>query len=255
MPVLFIGHGSPMNAIEENPFSRNWKELGENLPKPSAILCISAHWETNGTFITASVNQRTIHDFYGFPDELFAVQYPAPGNPKLAGEIQNMSPNPKIEPDLSWGLDHGCWSILKRMYPQADVPVVQLSLDYTISPEKHYLIAKQLKVLRQRGVLIIGSGNMVHNLRMIDWKNSENGHDWALEANEQFKKLILAGDYLKLMQYDLLGKAVRLAVPTPEHFLPLLYVLAQSEEHEEVSIFNDQCVYGSISMTSIKINS
>ncbi|MEI6899487.1 MAG: 4,5-DOPA dioxygenase extradiol [Bacteroidota bacterium] len=255
MPVLFIGHGSPMNAIEDNEFTESWKTLGSEIPRPKAILTISAHWETKGTFITAMDHPKTIHDFFGFPEKLFAVQYPAFGDAKLAGEVHDHSGIPKIEMDNTWGLDHGTWSILTRMFPKADIPVLQLSLDHSLLPEEHYWLAKQIKQLRNQGVLIMGSGNMIHNLRMIDWRNTNGGHPWAEAANLKFKKLISARDFLKLMHYDTLGEEIRLSVPTPEHFLPLLYVLALAEEDETISFFNDRCVYGSLSMTSVKINS
>ena len=253
IPALFVGHGSPMNAIEENSFSKTWIEIGKILPKPAAVLCISAHWETRGTFVTAVDHPRTIHDFYGFPDSLFAVQYPAPGNPQLAREICEEIKVPIIKPDLNWGLDHGAWSVLKRFYPEANIPVVQLSLDYSLNPGEHYLLGKQLKKLRKKGVLIIGSGNIVHNLRRIDWNNPDSGHEWALEANEQVKQLILSGDYLKLTHYDLLGSSIQSAIPTPEHFLPLLYILSLTDENDSISFFNDRCVYGSLAMTSLMI--
>ena len=253
MPALFIGHGSPMNAIEENEFTRSWSQIGNSMPKPSAILCISAHWETRGTFVTTAEHPATIHDFYGFPDTLFSVQYPAPGNPILAKEIIEMAPSPPVRPDSNWGMDHGTWSVLKHFYPEANIPVLQLSLDHSMKPEDHYLLAKKLNTLRRKGVLIIGSGNMVHNLRQIDWRNPGQGFEWAEQANELFKNLIVARDFQKLIHYDLLGKAVQLSVPTPEHYLPLLYILAQTEESDTISFFNDHCIYGSLAMTSVQI--
>jgi 4,5-DOPA dioxygenase extradiol len=255
MPLLFVGHGSPMNAIEENSFSRTWKDLGKTLPNPSAILCISAHWETRGTFVTSVEKPPTIHDFYGFPDALFDLQYPAPGSPQLADKVRHLSTSLKVGGDSAWGLDHGCWSVLKHVYPLADIPVVQLSLDHTMKPGDHYLLAKELKDLRKKGVLIMGSGNIVHNLRLIDWKHPGGGHTWAVEANDELKRLIVTGDYLKLINYDLLGEAIRLSIPSPEHFLPLLYILALADETETLSFFNDSCVYGSLAMTSIIIQS
>ncbi len=254
MPVLFVGHGSPMNAIEENEFSAEWRSVGESMPKPRAILCISAHWETKGTQVTAMPQPRTIHDFCGFPDKLFQVQYPAPGNSLVATETQDALSPAWVEPDQKWGLDHGCWSVLKHMYPKADVPVLQLSLDHTLSPVAHYNLARQLAPLRRRGILIMGSGNIVHNLHTINGHNPGGGHDWAEEANEKIKELILNHDHSSLADYHNLGREVQLSVPTPEHFLPLLYALALQEEHEPVSFFNDKVVNGSISMTSIKIN-
>lgn len=253
MPAVFAGHGSPMNAIGNNEFTGEWRSLASSIPVPQAILCISAHWETRGTYITAMEHPKTIHDFYGFPDELFAVQYPAPGNPELAGEIEKSFNGSDVRPDSSWGLDHGTWSILRHMYPKANIPVLQLSLDFSIDPEDHIALARKLGAFRKRGVLILGSGNMVHNLRLVDWKNQENGHDWAIEANETLKRMILNGNLKQLGNYRKLGSAIQLAIPTPEHFYPLLYILALRGDGEEITVFNDRCVMGSVSMTSFKI--
>lgn len=258
MPVLFLGHGSPMNAIEENEFVAGWRETVKTLPQPKAILCISAHWETRGTFVTAMENPRTIHDFGGFPQRLFEVEYPAPGSPGLAAEAKKMITQTEVGLDLKWGLDHGCWSVLKHLYPAADIPVVQMSLDYYQSPKAHYELGKELSALRKKGVLIVGSGNMVHNLGKVAWdKLNEAGFafDWATEASETMKKYILSGDHQKLIGYKSLGRSMELAVPTAEHFLPLLYILALKEENEEVTIFNDKAVAGSLTMTSVKIGS
>ncbi len=192
MPVLFIGHGSPMNAIEENEFVEGWRNIGRSLPRPEAILCISAHWETKGTFVTAMDKPKTIHDFGGFPPELYKVQYPASGKPELAHETKSMITGTAVVLDDSWGLDHGCWSPVKHLYPNADIPVVQMSLDYSRSPQYHYDLAAELSPLREKGVLIIGSGNMVHNLGMVDWRRINEagfGYDWAVEANEKIKSL------------------------------------------------------------------
>ena len=254
MPVLFFGHGSPMNAIEENEFTTGWRESVRNLPKPSAILCISAHWETRGTFVTAMEKPRTIHDFGGFPPELYQVSYPAPGSAELATDTRNAVTKTNIGLDEHWGLDHGCWSILIKAYPEADIPVVQLSLDYTQSPQYHFELAKEIESLRHKGVLIVGSGNMVHNLRMLDWNNQTGGFDWSMEANTKFKELILNNDFTSLINYDKLGKAIQLSIPTPEHYLPLLYALALKNKHEKITFFNDQLVMGSISMLSLKID-
>ncbi len=254
MPVFFIGHGSPMNALESNEFTAGWQSAGASIPTPGAILCISAHWETRSTQVTAMPKPRTIHDFSGFPDALYQVQYPAPGSPQVALETREQLLPFLAEPDHNWGLDHGCWSVLKHMFPNADIPVIQLSLDHTLSPEGHYNLAKQLAGLRRRGVLVMGSGNIVHNLRTINWHNPAGGHEWALEANEKIKNLILGNDHRSLISYHTLGAEIQRSVPTPEHFLPLLYALALREEHESITLFNDHLVYGSISMTSIKIN-
>lgn len=257
MPVLFLGHGSPMNAIEENEFVRGFRNVGKEIAKPKAILCISAHWETRGTYVTAMANPRTIHDFGGFPQALFDVQYPAPGSPWLAGETQKAIHSTEVGMDESWGLDHGAWSVIKHMYPDANVPVVQMSIDYTKPAAYHYELAKELVALRQKGVLIVGSGNMVHNLRMVAWDkmNTPNyAFDWAAEANQTMKKSIASGDHNPLINYTSGGTAMKLAIPTPEHFLPLLYVLALQEKNEEPSLFNDMAVAGSLTMTSVKIS-
>ena len=211
MPVLFLGHGSPMNAIEENEFVQGWREIGKTLPKPNAVLCVSAHWETKGTFVTAMEKPKTIHDFGGFPKELYEIQYPAPGSPDLAKETKSIIKKTEIELDDKWGIDHGAWSVIKHLYPDADVPVIELSLDYSQSPQYHYELAKELAPLRNKGVLIIGSGNMVHNLRMVDWRrlNEVNyGYDWASEASEKIKKFILSGDYKPLIQLSISGKRI-----------------------------------------------
>jgi len=253
MPVLFVGHGSPMNAIETNEFSLEWQKLGKSLPKPNAILCISAHWETKGTFVTAMEKPQTIHDFGGFPQALFDVQYPAPGSPELAVETKSMLAKTNVGLDEKWGLDHGAWSVLKHLYPVADIPVIEMSLDYYQNPQYHYDLAKELSALRRKGVLIIGSGNMVHNLRAVDWGKPSQGFDWAQEANEKFKKLIIDNDHQQLINYRNLGREVELSIPTPEHYLPLLYALALKTDNEEVSFFNDKPVMGSLSMTSVRI--
>lgn len=256
MPVLFLGHGSPMNAIEDNEFSRGWKDIGKTLPSPRAILCISAHWETKGTFLTAMEKPRTIHDFGGFPQQLFDVQYPAPGSPELAGEAKGTVTKTVIGLDEQWGLDHGAWSVIKHLYPGADVPVVQMSLDYMQAPQYHYELAAELSKLRQKGILIIGSGNMVHNLRMVAWdkiREPEFGFDWAIEANDKMKKYILEGNHKPLIGYQSQGKSFDLAIPTPDHYLPLLYTLALQDKNEPVAFFNDKPVMGSLTMTSVKI--
>lgn len=255
MPVLFLGHGSPMNAIEENEFVQGFKNIANEISKPKAILCISAHWETKGTFITAMQNPPTIHDFSGFPKELFEVQYPASGNPELAKQTKELITKTEVGLDENWGLDHGTWSVVKHLYPKADVPIIQLSLDYTQNPQFHYDLTKQLKPLRERGVLIIGSGNIVHNLGKVEWRrlNETFGYDWAIEANEKIKKYILDGNHKDLINFRSQGKAFDLAIPTPEHFLPLLYALALKENIDPVKIFNDKPVAGALTMTSFKI--
>lgn len=256
MPVLFLGHGSPMNAIEDNEFVKGWQNISLTIPKPTAILCISAHWETNGTFVTAMEKPRTIHDFGGFPKELFAVQYPANGSPTFAIETQKIVTNTPVKLDMEWGLDHGCWSVVKHLYPKGDVPVFQMSLDYKQAPQYHYNLAKELAGLRNKGVLIIGSGNMVHNLRLVAWEkmNTPNfAFDWAIEANEKMKSYILNNQHQNLINYTSQGKAFDLAIPSPDHYLPLLYILALKENSEVVKLFNDKAVMGSLTMTCVKI--
>jgi 4,5-DOPA dioxygenase extradiol len=255
MPVLFLGHGSPMNAIEENEFVMGFRNIAKEIPKPNAILCVSAHWETKGTFVTAMEKPTTIHDFGGFPKELFAVQYPASGSPDLAKETKSIVTKTEVGLDDKWGLDHGAWSVIKHLYPKADVPVIQMSLDYSQTPQYHYEIAQQIKSLREKGVLVIGSGNMVHNLGLVAWKqlNENFGFDWAIEANDKMKKFILDGNHKELINFRSQGKAFDLAIPTPEHYLPLLYSLALQDKNEEVKLFNDKAVAGALTMTSLKI--
>jgi 4,5-DOPA dioxygenase extradiol len=252
-PVLFIGHGSPMNGIEDNEFSAEWENLAKSIPQPTAVLVVSAHWYTKGTFVTAMEHPKTIHDFYGFPKALFDVQYPAPGNPALAKETASLITTTSVGLDHEWGLDHGTWSVVRRMYPKANIPVLQLSIDYSKPPQFHYELAKALAKLRNQGVLIIGSGNMVHNLRILDWNLKETGYDWAVEMNETFKKAISSQNHAALIHYDKFGQAGKLSIPTPEHYLPLLYALGLQEKKDEVSFFNDKTLMGSISMTSVKI--
>jgi len=252
MPVLFVGHGSPMNAIEANEFSREWMEVGKQLPKPRAIICISAHWETRGTYVTAMEHPKTIHDFGGFPQELFDVQYPAPGSPETAQQAKETVNSALVGLDNAWGLDHGCWSVAKNMFPKADIPIIQLSLDYTKNAQWHYDLAKELAVLRDKGILILGSGNMVHNLRLINWNDFYAKMDWAEQANEEFKKFIENNDTKSLIGYERLGKEAALAIPTPEHYLPMLYALSMKDEKEPLNFFNDKTM-GPISMTSFRV--
>lgn len=257
MPVLFLGHGSPMNAIEENEFVQGFRNVGSQISKPNAILCISAHWETRGTFVTAMEKPRTIHDFGGFPPALYEQQYPAPGSPDLAKETQQIVTKTQVGlDDHQWGLDHGAWTVIKHMYPEADVPVIQMSLDNTKPPQYHYELARELSVLREKGVLIVGSGNMVHNLRMVAWDklNEPNfGFDWAMEAREKMNHLISEGNHQPLIEYEKQGKPFKLSIPTPEHYLPMLYTMALQGEKEQVHFFNDKALGGSLTMTSLKI--
>lgn len=254
MPVLFVGHGSPMNGIEDNPFSQYWKKLATEIAKPKAILCVSAHWLTKGTIVTATEKPTTIHDFGGFPQELFAVEYPAPGNTELAKETAGMVTKTTVGLDTDWGMDHGTWTILRHMYPEADIPVLQLSIDYYQPAQYHYELAQQLQSLRKKGVLIIGSGNMVHNLSMVAWDKLEEsyGFDWALEINDVFKKKIMENDHSALINYNTLHQAWSKAIPTPDHYLPLIYTLGLKNEQDSVSFFNDQAMAGSLTMTSVR---
>ena len=256
MPVLFLGHGSPMNAIEENQFVKGFRNIAKTLPTPKAILCISAHWYTNGTKVTAMEMPKTIHDFGGFPKELYEVQYPAKGNPTLAIETKNILLPAIVELDEKWGLDHGAWSVIKHLYPGANIPVIQLSIDYTKPARYHYELAQKLNTLRHKGILIIGSGNIVHNLGLVDWNNFDKdnyGHDWAIEARETINNYLTTGNYQPLINYEKLSKAIQLAVPGPDHYLPLIYTLGLQQKNENLTLFNDKLVAGSLSMTSLKI--
>jgi 4,5-DOPA dioxygenase extradiol len=251
MPALFLGHGSPMNAIENNEFSRAWAEVARSLPKPKAVLCVSAHWETAGTRVTAMEQPKTIHDFCGFPPALFEKRYPAPGSPDLARTAQGLARKASIELDSDWGLDHGAWSVVCRIFPDADVPVIQLSLDQRKAPASQYELGQELRGLRRKGVLILGSGNIVHNLSEIGWEDT--AYDWALAFDERMKVLILSGNREAIIGYSKLGGAARLAVPTAEHYLPLLYVLGTQDESDGVACFAEKVTLGSMSMRSVRI--
>ncbi len=256
MPVLFLGHGSPMNAIEDNEFTKGFKNCAKDIPKPTAILIVSAHWETRGTFVTAMEKPKTIHDFGGFPQALFDFQYPAPGSSSLAHETKALIKKTTIELDDKWGLDHGAWSVATHLYPNADVPVIQMSIDYTKDAQYHYDLAKELVALRKKGVLIIGSGNMVHNLGKIAWDklNTDSyGYDWAIDASEKMKQYILSDNHSSLINFKAQGNAWDLSIPSPEHYLPLIYIMALKEKNEQISLFNDKPVGGSLTMTSVKI--
>ena len=255
MPVFFLGHGSPMNGIEDNQFVQGFKKQGELLEKPNSIIVISAHWETKGTKVTAMEFPKTIHDFGGFPKALYEVQYPAPGHPELAKEISTIvQPEDTVHLDHQWGLDHGAWTVVKHMFPKADVPVIQLSLDFTLNGQQHFDLAQQLNRLRDKGVLIVGSGNMVHNLRRLEWSkiNDNYGYDWAIEANTKMKEWILSSNHKQLIDFKNQTQAFNLAIPTPEHYLPLIYVMAMANNKDEKLLFNDQYLGGSLSMTSVK---
>lgn len=250
-PALFIGHGSPMNALEQNNQVLQWQSAMQGY-RPAAILMISAHWYTKGTAVTAMSTPKTIHDFYGFPEELHQVQYPAPGSPELASEIKTLlAPHP-VELDLSWGLDHGAWSVLMHMFPEADIPVVQLSIAQDLSPIEHLELAKKLVSLRQQGVMIVGSGNVVHNLRMLDWQSTRPPL-WAEQFNQQVKEFLLSKNFAAIARYQDLGEQARLAVPHPDHLLPLLYVLGTLLDNDDINLFNDEILYGALSMLSVSL--
>lgn len=257
LPTLFLGHGNPMNAIEENEFVAGFREIAGTMPRPNAILCISAHWYIRGTRVTAMEMPRTIHDFGGFPTELYEVQYPAPGSPDLANVTKEVLLPAVVESDYQWGLDHGAWSVIKHLYPKADIPVIQMSIDYSKPAQYHFELAQRLIKLRDKGVLIIGSGNIVHNLRLVDWKNLSKdnyGYDWAIEARENLNNYLLQGDYKSLINYEKQNKAIQLAIPTPDHYLPLIYTIGLQRQNESVTLFNDKLLGGSLSMTSVRVS-
>ena len=251
MPVLFVGHGNPMNVMEDNEFSRAWDAAGKALPTPKAIICISAHWVTRGTLVTAMDKPRTIYDFYGFPPQMYEIRYDAPGAPDLAEQVRRIIKNTEVKPDLDWGLDHGTWTVLKRMFPKADVPVIQMSLDANIEAQKHYDIGRQLKELREEDVLIIGSGNIVHNLRMARFDDS--AYNWAIEFDRRIAGWITQNDHDPIIHYEKGDQAAALAINSAEHYVPLLYTLALKDENESVSFFADKVMGGSISMRSVRI--
>ncbi|OHW63327.1 LigB family dioxygenase [Andreesenia angusta] len=248
MPVVFVGHGSPMNAIEKNEFNAGWREIAESIPRPKAILSISAHWYTKDTKINDEESPRAVYDMYGFPKELYELKYGAKGSPELANRVKNLK-DMKVEVDNSWGIDHGTWSVLVHMYPSADIPVVQLSIDMKKDSRSHYELGRILKPLREEGVLIFGSGNIVHDLSKVNW-SMQSGYDWAYDFDNYIKESIVAGDHEKVISYESAGDSARLAFKTPEHYYPLLYALGASEKDEKVEVYNDKCLMGSISMTS-----
>ena len=250
MPIIFIGHGSPMNGIEDNEFARAWHDLALEIPKPDLILSISAHWVTKGTRITSNDKLKTIHDFYGFPQELYNIEYPAFGATEFAEKITEQAKDFKITLDNSWGLDHGTWIVLRRMYPKAQIPVVQLSLDYTKDPNEHFKIGSELKKLRNQGVLILGSGNIVHNLGMMN-PYTHIPYEWAIKYDKLVKELIEQKDYSSIIDYQKFGEISRLSIPTNEHYLPLLYVLAASDKKDSLSFACEKIIYGSVSMRCV----
>jgi 4,5-DOPA dioxygenase extradiol len=251
MPAIFVGHGSPMNAIEDNQYCQTWEKLGKELPRPKAVVCISAHWETAGPEVTAMEQPRTIHDFSGFPKSLFDVEYAAPGDQSLAINICSTAKPVTIRPDLRWGLDHGTWSVLCRMYPQADIPVLQVSLDRTRDGLFHYNMGRALRFLREMGVLVLGSGNIVHNLMMMSWGGYP--YDWAVDIDNKVSEYIRNGDHDPLIQYEKLGKGAEYAINSGEHYLPLLYILAMQEDDEPAEFFNESIMAGSLSMRGVII--
>jgi 4,5-DOPA dioxygenase extradiol len=251
MPVLFAGHGSPMNALEDNAFTRGWQDAARRIPRPKAILCVSAHWETRGVYVGAAATPDTIHDFYGFPKPLFDVRYPAPGDPALAQRVAAVAKSAQVHTTTEYGLDHGAWSVLRIMYPDADIPTLQLSLDTAQPGAFHYRLGQELDALRDEGVLIFGSGNIVHNLRLFRFHDPAPA-DWAARADASIRSCIESGDHVALADWRGLGADVALGIPTPEHYLPLLYVLALQRKDDKVHIFNDT-VISAISMTSVLI--
>jgi 4,5-DOPA dioxygenase extradiol len=255
MPVLFLGHGNPMNALLRNPYSEGWAALGLSLPRPKAILSISAHWYVAGAAVTVNTAPRTIHDFGGFPEELYQVRYPAPGDPVLARRIQNLLAPIAVDLSGEWGLDHGTWSVLCHLFPAADIPVVQVSIDYTRAANYHYEIGRRLAVLREEGVLILGSGNLVHNLRAYRWGKPVVPYPWAVEFDRHARQLLLASDYAPLIAYDKLGAGAALSIPTPDHYLPLLYVLGAAVSGDAISFPIEGIEGGSISMLAVRLES
>lgn len=251
MPVLFIGHGSPTNAIENNEFSMGWKAAAEKLPTPRAILCVSAHWETRGSSVTAMVKPRTIHDFYGFPKEMYEIKYNAPGSPEVADLIRKTIHSTEVTPDTSWGFDHGTWSFLVHMFPKADIPVLQLSLDRSEDAAFNYSLGQELAELRDQGILIFGSGNIVHNLSLVVWE--DRAYDWAVDFDSKMKQWILDSDHDPIIHYEKQGRSAALSTNSAEHYLPLLYVLGAQQKGEPVSFFNEKVWGGSLSMRCVRI--
>jgi 4,5-DOPA dioxygenase extradiol len=255
MPVWFIGHGNPMNVIQDNPFTRKLMEMGKSIAeKPNAILVVSAHWLTmRNTFVTVTPKPETIYDFGGFPEEMYKIKYPAPGAPEMAREVKNMVKSIEIQEDDHWGLDHGSWTVLKHMFPEADIPVFQISIDYSKPPQFHYDLARELMALRRKGVLIIGSGNIVHNLRRADFHNTEKPYDWAIEFDEISKQKILSRDFNALINYHNLGQSAALAIPTSDHYLPMIYTLGLVNDREEIRFTYEEIQNASISMRCFQV--
>jgi len=253
MPTIFFGHGNPMNALQDNDWTRGWAAIGQRLPRPRAVLAVSAHWYLPGTAVTAMAAPRTIHDFGGFPRELFAVQYPAPGDLDLVRRVRELLRPLEVRADVSWGLDHGTWSVLRHVYPDADVPVVQLSIDESQPPSFHYRLGQLLRPLRDEGILLIGSGNVVHNLHAYAWgRHPAEPFDWALRFEAKARELMLQANHQSLMDYEALGRDAELSIPTPDHYLPLLYVLGASVQGEPLTFPVEGMDGGSISMLSVQ---
>ena len=254
LPAVFFGHGNPMNALLDNAYTRAWASVGTSIPRPAAILCISAHWFIPETGVTVSTAPRTIHDFGGFPAPLYQVSYPAPGDPALARRVQQILAPLPVTLDERWGLDHGTWSVLKHVYPRADVPIVQLSIDEREPASFHYEVGKRLAALRDEGVLIVGSGNLVHNLHAFAWgRHDAEPFDWALRFEQQARDMLVAGDQAPLVEYDRLGRDALLSIPTPDHYLPLLYVIATRQQDDRVSFPVEGVDGGSVSMLAVRI--
>lgn len=249
MPVLFVGHGSPMNAIEDNYYTKTWRSLAEKFPKPEVILAISAHWYGKGTKIMNEEKPKTIYDMYGFPQELYQITYNVPGSPSMA-KISKELISRETKYDNTWGIDHGTWSVLIHMYPKKDIPVFQISIDAEASPSEHYAIGKELQALREKGALIFCSGNIVHNLRMIDWNKGNKGFDWAYEFDEYIYENIVNKNHDNILKFNEFGNSAKLSVPTPDHFYPLLYALGASDEKDQISVYNKSAELGSLTMTS-----
>ena len=249
MPVMFVGHGSPMNAIEDNIYTRGWREMAKKIPRPKSIISISAHWYTKGTRIMNEENPVTIYDMYGFPKELYEIIYSPQGNPELAEITKKLITKESIF-DNSWGIDHGTWSVLIHMYPERDIPIFQISIDAAAPPEAHYQTGRELKALRDEGVLLFGTGNIVHNLKLVNYGVDDKGFDWAYEFDNFIKENIQNGNHKNIINYQALGETAKLAVPIPDHFNPILYILGASDKKDEISIYNNSCMMGSLSMTS-----
>jgi|SRR5579875_5067 len=254
LPAIFFGHGNPMNAVTQNVYTEAWRRIGQGLAKPKAILSVSAHWFVPGTGVTVSTSPRTIHDFGGFPRELYQVRYPAAGDPELARRVQRMLKPLPVSLDNSWGLDHGTWTVLRHVYPNADIPVVQISIDETQPPSFHFEIGRKLAPLRAEGILILGSGNLVHNLHTYAWgRHVTDPYDWAIHFETEAKQMMLAGEYKPLIEYEKLGPEAKLSIPTPDHYLPLLYVIATRQQHEIIRFPVEGVDGGSISMLCAQI--